>query len=335
MEDKTTLITLFVLIYNNENYLEDAIKSALNQTYQPLEIIVSDDKSTDKSSELIEKIVKDYKGPHSVVVNKNKKNRGICGHINHIVSIAKGDFLVVLAGDDIAEPDRVEKIYNHLLRKEVHFLCTDYYEIYNSGTEKKEVKKKNVNETDIILFLKEKFNYSGATEAFSKELFKTFGNLNEDNFIEDAALAFRGFLLNKVAYLNEFTIQYRIHGSNLSQGIFLKKDKGNLKKHFAKWYPAIDKLYNQHLTDLEIAYTKELVNEGKYLRLKNIINNKKIQNSLSYQLDLYWLSGLEGKNIIKLVIESVYYKLPLSFIGLRLFKKVKTLVNTKISNEAK
>ena len=78
------LISFFALTYNQEKYIEDSLKGLFSQTYSPLEIIISDDCSTDKTFEIIQKFVSEYKGPNKVIINRNEKNLGLIKHFTLI-----------------------------------------------------------------------------------------------------------------------------------------------------------------------------------------------------------------------------------------------------------
>ena len=106
MKDKP-LVTIAVMTYNQEQFVEDAVRSALAQTYEPLEIIISDDCSTDQTFAVIEKVVDKYRRNRTVVVRQNGINMGLCGHVNHVASIASGQYLSFAAGDDISQPTRI------------------------------------------------------------------------------------------------------------------------------------------------------------------------------------------------------------------------------------
>ena len=101
-------VTFFLLAYNQEEYIEAACRAALAQTYSPLEIIFSDDYSTDKTFEVIQKIVNDYQGPHKLKTIRNPTNMGLIAHINKAFETASGQLLVIAAGDDITLPHRTE-----------------------------------------------------------------------------------------------------------------------------------------------------------------------------------------------------------------------------------
>ena len=86
--------TLLVTCYNFGRYIREAVESALSQTYEPLDIIVSDDCSTDRSWEIIQETVAAYKGPHHVILNRNEKNLGFAANLNKSYAMARNSSAV-------------------------------------------------------------------------------------------------------------------------------------------------------------------------------------------------------------------------------------------------
>ena len=85
------LVTMLLLAYQQQETIEAALRSALAQPYSPLEIVVSDDASTDGTWALVERMVADYAGQHRLVLNRNPVNLGIGAHINRMVSLSPGE----------------------------------------------------------------------------------------------------------------------------------------------------------------------------------------------------------------------------------------------------
>ncbi|WP_429078634.1 glycosyltransferase family 2 protein [Aeromonas hydrophila] len=98
------LISIVVPVFNVEDYINDALKSMLNQTYKNIEIIVVDDASTDKTYDILNGFKDDR-----VKILRNKKNSGICHSLNKALSIAKGEYIARADGDDILLPDRISQ----------------------------------------------------------------------------------------------------------------------------------------------------------------------------------------------------------------------------------
>lgn len=62
-----SLVSFILVAYNQEDFIEEAIISAINQNYEPLEIIISDDASTDQTFKIAKAAIDRYKGPHHVI----------------------------------------------------------------------------------------------------------------------------------------------------------------------------------------------------------------------------------------------------------------------------
>lgn len=79
------------------------------QTYEPLKIILSDDCSTDRTFEIMQKITF-YKGPHHIIVRKTPQNMGTFAHVMNVVEGVQGKLVVAAAGDAISKPERVKRL---------------------------------------------------------------------------------------------------------------------------------------------------------------------------------------------------------------------------------
>lgn len=105
--DETKKISILMGIYNCENTLREAIDSIVNQTYTNWKFIICDDGSSDKSFS----IAKEYeqKDPDRFLVIKNKINMGLNATLNRCLSVADGDYIARMDGDDISVENRFEK----------------------------------------------------------------------------------------------------------------------------------------------------------------------------------------------------------------------------------
>jgi glycosyltransferase involved in cell wall biosynthesis len=93
------LVSVIIPVYNGERYLAQTIESALAQTYQPIEIIVINDGSTDGSAEVVKRFPS--------VRYHFQENRGIGGAKNSGIELAKGDFLAILEQDDLWSTNKI------------------------------------------------------------------------------------------------------------------------------------------------------------------------------------------------------------------------------------
>jgi len=98
------LVTIGIPTYNRaDKYLKDAFRSALSQTYPNLEILVSDNCSSDNTEELITQL-----GDSRVRYHRHDTNIGAANNFNFCVDQAKGDYFLLLHSDDLIDPDFVD-----------------------------------------------------------------------------------------------------------------------------------------------------------------------------------------------------------------------------------
>jgi glycosyltransferase involved in cell wall biosynthesis len=98
------LVTFALFAYNQEKYIREAVEGAFSQTYSPLEIILSDDCSSDATFEIMQELARAYEGLHKVFLYKTSNNLGILEHFFARMSVANGQIFVCAAGDDISCP---------------------------------------------------------------------------------------------------------------------------------------------------------------------------------------------------------------------------------------
>ena len=92
VEDRP-LVTFAIFSHNQETYIREAVEGAFAQIYEPLEIILSDDCSTDRTFEIMKELASAYHGKHQVVLNKTADNLGTIDHI--FFDLAEDFFAVV------------------------------------------------------------------------------------------------------------------------------------------------------------------------------------------------------------------------------------------------
>lgn len=127
------LVTFALLAYNQEKYIREAIVGAFSQTYSPLEIVLSDDCSSDRTFEIMQEMAREYKGPHLVKVRRGVNNCGVIDHLIYVAKLAKGELIVVAAGDDISLDVRVEKLAKAWIETSASALYSGSVDITDHG----------------------------------------------------------------------------------------------------------------------------------------------------------------------------------------------------------
>jgi glycosyltransferase involved in cell wall biosynthesis len=102
----TPKVSICLPVYNGALYLEDAIESALCQTFEDFELLIFDDQSSDRSVHIIEDYAKQDK---RIVKVSNKSNVGLFANYNLCLKKAQGEFIKPFAQDDLLHPSLLEK----------------------------------------------------------------------------------------------------------------------------------------------------------------------------------------------------------------------------------
>lgn len=111
MNKKSPLISVIMPVYNTEKYLDEAIKSILNQTLDRFEFIILDDGSTDNSWKIIQKYAKKDK---RIITLQNHINKWIACSRNKLINTAKTNYIAPQDSDDVSKINRLELCYNFL-----------------------------------------------------------------------------------------------------------------------------------------------------------------------------------------------------------------------------
>ncbi len=219
-------MTILLLTYKQENFVEEAIVSALEQDYANKEIVISDDASPDGTADVIRQVLEKH-GASDVIVRLADSNTGIAGNLNAAVVQSSGDFLAIAAGDDVSFPHRLSS-YARILSDEApeaSAIFTNSTIIDQNGTAVGPYFKGNPSFTSTAEEFIESSDCSamGASLGFRRELFGKYGAISEKSAKEDGIIAFRAILEGGLHYSSDKTIGYRIHGSNVSQNLSVRK----------------------------------------------------------------------------------------------------------------
>lgn len=221
-------MTLAIAAFNQERFVRAAIEGAFAQTYSPLEIILSDDKSTDRTWAIMQEMATSYRGPHRVVLSQATVNAGLAAHTNRIFEVSHGELVVLNAGDDVSLPHRVESIVAAWQASSgksagVHSRVLN---MDQAGRIRGDVlPPTRLREGAFVLedgiaairkFMREeKPVILGCSAAWSRELFTRYGPLPSDVVFEDMTLGFRARLSGGMAFVDDPLVLYRLHDANI------------------------------------------------------------------------------------------------------------------------
>ena len=212
-------VSAILLAYNCEHAIGQALESVLAQECEPMEIIVSDDASTDGTWDLIEHTTAAYRGPHRVTLRQRDTNSGTkSAHLNDVFPLAGGRYLVSFDGDDISEPGRVSAILAAFRADDsVSAVYSDYSYMKEGGIAGARcgVRHPPPGTPARRWFARVDTYAAGTTLAVRRDVVEVFGPLEPD-INEDVVLPFRAGLLGEVRYLDEALVRVRRWAGSLT-----------------------------------------------------------------------------------------------------------------------
>ncbi|NCU38945.1 glycosyltransferase, partial [Candidatus Saccharibacteria bacterium] len=205
------LVTFVLFAYNQEEFIQEAVRGVFAQDYRPLEIILSDDCSTDRTFEIMQIEAKSAPDDVDLHLVQSPVNLGIASHINRIFEQVNGEYLVIGAGDDISESNRVSLCINELLKFKRMVLHSKAKKISPDG------KDLGIEENPYLSILENAEEIvenmawvTGATAVIHRNIIENFPKLNKNVVNEDMVWAFRSALKGGSVYINQECVRYRV-----------------------------------------------------------------------------------------------------------------------------
>src|SRR6187455_2307467 len=115
-------VSVIIANYNGEKFIADAIRSACRQTLRNIEIIVSDDASTDSSVGIVEGLIAE---DGRIRLIKSDVNGGPAAARNRALGVARGEWISILDGDDLMHPRRLQSIIEEAIKSQADIIADD------------------------------------------------------------------------------------------------------------------------------------------------------------------------------------------------------------------
>lgn len=321
-------ISLIVPIYNVDKYIERCIESVLKQTLEDFELILIDDGSTDKSSEICNK----YKEKDRRVRVKYKTNGGVSSARNEGIDMAIGEYIGFLDPDDYLDIDALDYLYNIAQQYQSDIACYRM-KIYINETlqsdmyEYEEIHVYTGEEIIKEYTLSGKFLYSSCNKIYSKKLFLNKSNRfsNDIRYAEDALFNYLVLCdAEKLVFSNQKKYNYCINSEGVVSNVTEKRL--DIFKSQKRIYHLLDKKYNDYAKTITKQYilssillVSDIALEKKIFEKRNIlIGLKKIINE-----DEDILSNLDCINFKNRIC---FFILKLSPISIALLYRVKFIL---------
>jgi len=224
-EIRKPLVSVCIITYNSSEFIVEALDSVFDQTYQNIELIVTDDCSKDKTVEVCRQWMSNhaYRFVYAEVVTA-EKNTGVSANCNRGVRKGTGEFVKLFAGDDRLLPNCIEDNVRYMLEHEDTDLLFSDMQLFGQGQDGTDIISPaiyfrcfNKNQFKIWQLV---FSLLPAPSCFMKrEVYNRLGGYDEEiPFMEDKPFWVKAIWADSVIrYLPITTVQYRQNPNALSQ----------------------------------------------------------------------------------------------------------------------
>ncbi len=240
-KNKTPFVSILIPVRNRKDTIEEAIQSALDQTYRNFEILVVDTGSKDGTVEKVKRIESKTKRVRLI-----QKEGGEISHaLNEGIRRARGEFIAQLDSDDFYRRETLEYTIEELIKNPLAALCVSYYEVVDESGKRIEeiptVKHFEYDRNNLLLS-----DGIGAVRVWRKDALTMLGGFNEgilSTFGEDYDMALRVSERWEVVKVHRILYSYRRHHG--STDIKTEEKRKILLKTIArKWAISRRKLFN-------------------------------------------------------------------------------------------
>lgn len=284
------LVTVILAYYNGQKYVEEAIKSVYAQTYENIELIVVDDCSSDIGArEYIKKLAERYKFKLLI----NEENVGAIRAVANAFVLAAGDYISLMAQDDLYLPERIEHLIKLIQNEDLdvvycngayfHDNNQDKYKIFDDAAV---VSAQKCGQNAVVEMLLSKDTIGcllmqGA--LFSRKFFAETLPFRRVFMIDDWPLTIIAWRDYKVRYDSQLVYLYRLHSDNIH-------------KNYWKWLPGRFQVIS------ELVPAKERWNTAANILadVGNVVLNNG-EKELGYRILAASLLLTENKNTISLI----------------------------------
>lgn len=216
---KHYLVSIIIPVYNVETYVRDSLSSALNQTFESIEYIIVDDCATDKSMDLVRKMIDKHRRKDDVHIYQHKQNLGLSVARNTGLEKASGKYIFFMDSDDEITTDCIEKHYIALTRKDANFSIANINLVGAKSIHIKDFPQDCPTKDLLASFFLREWNVSACNKLYLREFLLQNNLLFKKGLLQEDILWSYQLCLstNSVAWINDRTYIYKIRENSITR----------------------------------------------------------------------------------------------------------------------
>ena len=306
--NENPFLSICLPVYNMEKYIERAILSIINQSFQNFEIVIVNDNSNDNTENIIKRLKLE---DNRIKIIKHIKNLGVYSSRVEAILNAKGEYIIVMDPDDMfLNPELFKNLYNFNLNYNLDII---EFTVYHQNEGKKTIFLPNIHDlnhyhkykndiiyqpylSDIIFYEPNTFNYSSVIcRTIWNKLIKKNILLNSINYLEkefknkylitadDTPLNMLNFhFANNYSNINLPGYLYNVRKRSMSRGNNGKKHELIVNTNYLLYFKLFYKYLKDFKKDLNYLYYDMKIFSSYLINFKKFKDNIYINNTISF-----------------------------------------------------
>lgn len=285
MIDPKPLVSICIPAFNAAPFIEETLRSLMAQTYKNIELIISDNASTDDSMRIIGKLMQE---DARISYHKNEQNLGYARNLNKLINLAQSEYVAIYHADDVYHPDIVEQEACFLNQnKELAGCFTLAKTIDSQGMPREEsfvYTEKNLKSNLIVdqnhfvgMLLKAGNIFVCPTSMIRKRVYEEMGGYDVAlQYVEDQDMWIRILEKHKLGILAKELVCYRMHNQQASS-YYRTCDRNSLSpslEHIYRYFSERNRscdLLNEAIANDYLNLAKNAVHQNDYQRYRHCI----------------------------------------------------------------
>lgn len=211
------LVSIVIPCYNHEKYVQDTIRSVIDQSYDNIELIIIDDGSKDSSVEKIQQMLYECQNRFTRFEFRSRANKGLSATLNEAIEWSKGKYFSAIASDDLMLKDKTSTQVRVLEKNNEVVALFGSVNYINENNVVQQINTLEEKEYPFDKIILNECHFYAPTQMLKMEILRKVGGYNEEIRVEDWYMWLKMAENGKVLCIPDKLAIYRIHSANTTR----------------------------------------------------------------------------------------------------------------------